>query len=99
MKRDIAEEEVKRAIEGVRQFKVHSVTFDQQPTEKVIGRRTALVRLEPLPLPWASSPDNEVCPYCLPLSEDSDKYILSTRISCASRLFLPSTNNMMILAL
>ena len=51
-KRDLSEDDVKRMVETVRALKVHSVTFDQQQTEKVIGRRTAIVRLEPLPLPW-----------------------------------------------
>ena len=51
-KRDIVEDDVKRMIESARPLKVHSVAFDQQQTEKVLGRRTALVRLEPLQLPW-----------------------------------------------
>ena len=59
-KRDIIEEDVKKMVESVRQLKVHSVHFDQQPTEKVVGRRSALVRLEPLPLPWQNNSEDEV---------------------------------------
>ncbi len=60
-RRDVTEEDVKRMVESLRPLKVHSVTFDQQSTEKVLGRRTAIVRMEPLPLPWTQVED-EVSP-------------------------------------
>ncbi len=56
-RRDVTEEDVKRMVETVRPLKVHSVTFDKQSTEKVLGRRTAIVRMEPLPLPWTQVED------------------------------------------
>ena len=61
-RRDVNEDDVKRMVESVRPLKVHSVAFDQQQTEKVLGKRTALVRLEPLPLPWLPT-EPDVRPY------------------------------------
>lgn len=93
MRRDIAEEEVKRMVESVRQLKVHSIHFDQAPTEKVMGRRTALVRLEPLPLPWQTT-EEEVLPafHLQSLEFSSSSHVMArrnwrnTRMACFIRI-------------
>lgn len=41
-------------------LEVHSVSFDDRSYERVLGKRTALVRLAPLPLPWKQAAPEQV---------------------------------------
>lgn len=52
---DIQEGDVKALIESVPDLKVRSVVFDERQNERMLGRRSALIRLQPPPLPSKDS--------------------------------------------
>ena len=49
---EVKEEHVKKLVETIRSLTVRSINFDDRPSERIMGRRSALVRLQPPPLPW-----------------------------------------------
>ena len=49
---EVKEEHIKKLVETIRSLKVRSINFDDRPSERIMGRRSALVRLQPPPLPW-----------------------------------------------
>jgi hypothetical protein len=86
---------IEKALEGL---KVHSVHFDQSANEKVMGRRSALVRLAPLPLPWKQDTSDVVTPrprlsenytYAKSLHEGRSLVLWSPRIQHINTLLMP----------
>ena len=69
---EVKEEHVKKLVETIRSLKVRSINFDDRPSERIMGRRSALVRLQPPLLPWKKerpTDEEEVRPWMPTLAQ------------------------------